>query len=621
MELTTNQKKVFEDRYQWKDEAGNPKESDPSEMFTRVAFSVGTTPDEKNEFRQLLDDFKFVPGGRILASAGTEMETTAYNCYVIPVMPDNIKYGADSRESILDTTKKMVGIMARGGGVGINWSALRPSNARVVTVNGTASGPVGWMDVSSRAVGEVIQGGSRRGAAMFMLNDWHPDILNFINAKRKLDKINNANISVAISNEFMEAVKNDGTWRTRFPDTNHPDYDAMWNGDIRAWEDNGFPIVEYATHRARDIFHAIAECAWDNGEPGVVFLDRAQEASTANGIEKIISVNPCGEQPLGAYSVCNLGSMNLDRYVKDGRFSFVDLAKDARTATRFLDRVIDQTYYLEELPETKRIQQQTIRRVGLGVMGLADALIRLGLRYGSPEAVEFTRRVFYTIKIAALSESAQLACDLGPAKGWERVSPDAPYLQDIPADLANKIDQCGLRNLLVLTQAPTGTTSMLAGVNSGIEPVFAYKTWREDRLGGRWVEAPILEKLNGDFTVAQWDAMVEANDVSVEEHVAMQAAAQEFIDSSVSKTVNAPNEHTVEDTERTFMLAWDNGLKGIAYFRDGCGRAQVLSREGKEEREPHYVEPTDCTTGGAHDTYRKDGCVYCRNCEWSACTL
>jgi len=251
-------------------------------------------------------------------------------------------------------------------------------------------------------------------------------------------------------------------------------------------------------------------------------------------------------------------------------------------------------------------------------MGLADALIRLGLRYGSPEAVEFTSRVFYTLKIAALSESAQLACDLGPAKGWERVSPDAPYLQDIPTDLANKIDQCGLRNLLVLTQAPTGTTSMLAGVNSGIEPVFAFATWREDRLGGRWINAPILEKMMGEVDP---NALVDANEVTVEEHIAMQAAAQRFIDSSVSKTVNAPNNHTVEDTERTFMMAWDNRLKGIAYFRDGCGRAQVLSREGKEEREPHYVEPTDCTTGGAHDTYRKDGCVYCRNCEWSACTI
>lgn len=623
MELTTNQRQVFEDRYQWKDEAGNPKESDPNEMFERVAFSVGTTPDEQQEFLGILRGFKFVPGGRILASAGTDVDVTAYNCYVIPVMPDNIKYGADSRESILDTTKKMVGIMARGGGVGINWSALRPSNARVVTVNGTASGPIGWMDVASRAVGEVIQGGSRRGAAMFMLNDWHPDILNFINAKRKLDKINNANISVAISDEFMEAVKNDDLWTTKFPDTNHPDYDAMWNGDIRSWESNGYPVVQYATHRARLIWRAIADCAWDNGEPGVVFLDRAQRLSTTNGIERIISVNPCGEQPLGAYSVCNLGSMNLDRYVKDGKFSFVDLAKDARVATRFLDRVIDQTFYLEELPETKRIQQQTIRRIGLGVMGLADALIRLGLRYGSKEAVEFTGRVFYTLKIAALSESAQLACDLGPAKGWERVAFDAPYLQDIPTDLANRIDRCGLRNLLVLTQAPTGTTSMLAGVNSGIEPYFAFSTIRDDRLGKRLVVAPIVDALleQGPDDKVLGPEWVEANDVTVEEHIAMQAAAQRFIDSSVSKTVNAPNEHTVEDTERTFMLAWDNGLKGIAYFRDGCGRAQVLSREGKEEREPHYVEPTDCTTGGAHDTYRKDGCVYCRNCEWSACTL
>jgi ribonucleoside-diphosphate reductase alpha chain len=591
-------------------------------MFSRVALSVGTTMDEKEEFYDLLSDFKFVPGGRILASAGSGVAVTAYNCYVIPVSPDNEKYGNDSRESILDTTKKMVGIMARGGGVGINWSTLRPSNARVVRVNGTASGPIGWMDVASRAVGEVIQGGSRRGAAMFMLNDWHPDVLNFINAKRKLDKINNANISVAISDEFMEAVKNDDLWTTRFPDTNHPDYDKMWDGDIRSWEHNGLPVIRYATVRARDIWRAIAESAWDNGEPGVVFLDRAQRLSTANGIERIISVNPCGEQPLGAYSVCNLGSMNLDRYVKNGKFNFTDLAKDARSAVRFLDRVIDQTYYLEELPETERIQRQTIRRIGLGVMGLADALIRLGIRYGSPEAVDFTGKVFYTLKVAALKESNQLAKELGPAEGWKDVSASAPYLQELPTDLANNIDLYGLRNLLVLTQAPTGTTSMLAGVNSGIEPYFSFGYWREDRLGKRWVDAPIVEQMgekHGPLLVdGPW---VSANEVTTEEHIAMQAAAQRFVDSSISKTINAPNEHTVEDVEKAFMLAWDSNLKGIAYFRDGCGRAQVLSREGKEEREPHYVEPADCTAGGAHDTYRKDGCVYCRNCEWSACTV
>ena len=625
MELTTNQEQVFRDRYALKDSSGNPTESDPIQMWSRVARSVGTTPDEYEEFFQLLKDFKFVPGGRILASAGSGHDVTAYNCYVIPVMPDDIKYGADSRDAILDTIKKMVGIMARGGGVGVNWSTLRPSNARVVRVNGTASGPVGWMDVASRAVGEVIQGGSRRGAAMFMLDDWHPDVLNFIHAKKNLDKINNANISVSISNAFMEAVERDDLWTTRFPDTKHPDYDFMWNGDIHAWEDNGLPVVEYESIPAREIWSAIAASAWDNGEPGVVFIERAQELSTAKGIERIICVNPCGEQPLGAYSVCNLGSINLDRYVQNGRFSFVDLAKDARSATRFLDRVIDQTYYLEELPETERIQRETIRRIGLGVMGLADALIRLGIRYGSPEAIEFTSKVFYTLKIAALSESADLARDLGPAKGWEHVRFDAPYLQDLPIDLDEKINRYGLRNLLVLTQAPTGTTSMLAGVNSGIEPYFGFGYWRDDRLGQRFISAPIAEAMPEEFAKSRFTGdhgpWVTANEVTVEEHVAMQAAAQRFVDSSISKTVNAPNEHTVEDTAKTFQLAWEQGLKGIAYFRDGCGRAQVLTREGKEEREPHYAGAVEDDCAEGHDTYRKDGCVYCRRCEWSACTI
>lgn len=617
MEYTDSQMQVFLDRYALKDEAGNAVESRPDQMWDRVAEAIGDTPSEVEDYRNILYGFKFVPGGRILASAGSGHQIVAYNCFVLPVESNLPGIGADSREAIFETMGRMVGIMSRGGGVGINWSVLRPTGSYLRRINGTSSGPIGWMDVASRAVGEVIQGGSRRGAAMFMLADWHPDIDNFIDAKRGLDKITNANVSVAVSTEFMDAVEADGEWRTRFPDTSHPLYNSDWDGDLQAWESNGLPVVEYQAWRARDLWRKIAEAAWDNGEPGIVFLDRAQELSTAGAIEKIISVNPCGEQPLGPYSVCNLGSLNLDAYVKDGRFSFFDFAKDAKTAVRFLDTVIDKTYYMDELPLTK-VNQEKIRRIGLGVMGLADALIRLGYRYGSPEAIEFTRKVFFTLKVSALKSSAYLASEKGYAPGWEQVAWEKiPYLDDIPDDVAELVEEHGLRNLVLLTQAPTGTTSMLAGVNSGIEPYFAFGYWRDDRLGKRWVDAPIKQVRPRGFerpiAVSDENVWVSANEVTVEEHIAMQAAAQEFIDASVSKTINAPNSHTVEDVEKAYTLAWKSGLKGVAYFRDGCGRTQVLTREG--------ASPEEACKRGEHDTFRKDGCTYCANCDWSACSL
>lgn len=608
MEYTQDQLNVFLDRYALKDSDGSAKEQRPDQMWDRVARAIGDSPTEQEEYRDILDRFKFVPGGRILASAGSGHQVTAYNCFVLPVESTVPGVGSDSREAIFETMGRMVGIMSRGGGVGINWSVLRPSGSYLARINGTSSGPIGWMDVASRAVGEVIQGGSRRGAAMFMLADWHPDILNFIQAKRNLDKITNANVSVAISDDFMRAVKSGDMWSMQFPDTTHEKYNSEWDGDLREWQYKGYPVIEHANVPARDLWRQIAEAAWDNGEPGIVFLDRAQQQSTAGSIEKIISVNPCGEQPLGPYSVCNLGSMNLDAYIHADRFAFHDFSRDVGTAIRFLDTVIDKTYYMDELPKTKEMQEK-IRRVGLGVMGLADALIRLGLVYGSAEAVEFTRRVFLTMKLSALKASVRLSDERGPAPGWEEVSRHGipPYLQDIPDDLSSQIDQYGLRNLVLLTQAPTGTTSMLAGVNSGIEPYFALRTVREDRLGKRTVEAPVLRY------APKSEVLVTSETVSVEGHIKMQAAAQEFIDASVSKTINAPNNQTVTDVEDAYMMAWDSGLKGVAYFRDGCGRTQVLSREGTDDKEACFR--------GEHDIYRRDGCSYCQNCDWSACSL
>ena len=345
-DLNEQRTKVFLDRYALKDEKGEPIELAPQEMWWRVSDAIGDTDEQRSKFRDLLYDFKFVPGGRILSGAGTETEVTYYNCYVIPIetkvrrenaealrwyedygegenlhseyeakiRPDT---GSDSREAILDTISVMVDIMSRGGGVGINWSVLRPKGTHLKRVNGTTSGPVSWMDVASHAVQTVTQGGTRRGAAMFMLDDWHPDLMEFIDAKRNLDRITGANVSVSVSDAFMEAVASDSDWDFIFPDTESADYNGLWDGDIGKWRDAGLPVRVHSTRPAREIWQKIAESAWHNGEPGIVFLDRYNQQSTGLGVERIICVNPCGEQGLGPYSVCNLGSMNLAAYLKD----------------------------------------------------------------------------------------------------------------------------------------------------------------------------------------------------------------------------------------------------------------------------------------------------------------
>lgn len=641
---------VFLDRYAARKGLGDREERTPEAMWGRVAVAMDDYTDEVPvgdkyvKFFRILKDFKFVPGGRILAGAGLESEVTFYNCYVIPIEtrarrknrqpaeeiewgyededgqivegrrripPTELDPGNDSREAIFDTIGLMVDIMSRGGGVGINWSVLRPKGAYLKRVNGTSSGPVGWMDVASKAVGEVEQGGSRRGAAMFMLDVWHPDVMEFINAKRDLKRITNANVSVAVSDDFMDAVREDRDWVFEFPSTADPQYNESWDGDLAGWKARGGLVESRGSLPARQVWRALAEAAWASGEPGVVFLDRYNARSTGAGVERLISVNPCGEQGLGAYAVCNLGSMNLQAYVRDHSivedqytlgakeishevggygpqsFDYDEFAADVEVAVEFLDTIIDKTFYF--IPENEAIQKD-LRRIGLGTMGLADALISLGIRYGSPEAVEFTEAVYRVMKDRAIEMSMELARRLGPAPAWRESMLDQPYLAEYlerKPDQRKYLKKHGLRNLFLLTQAPTGTTSILAGVNSGIEPLFAFEYTRKDRTGTHRVKAPAVRRYEEKNSIGRPpafvgtypDYFVTAADVTVEEHIAMQAAAQKYIDSSVSKTINAPYEHTVEDVEKAYTLAYESGLKGLAYFRDGCGRDQVLYRD------------------------------------------
>lgn len=667
MSLTALQEHYWSDRYALRDETGETQEKSIEDTWYRVATSIARNPDEAVAYYEILDGFRFVPGGRILAGAGAESDKTFYNCYVIPVETKDRRRarrggsegsdaGSDSREAIFDTIGTMVGIMSRGGGVGINWSVLRPRDSYLTRVSGHSSGPVGWMDVASTAVGEVIQGGSRRGAAMFMLDIWHPDVLDFINAKRDNSKITNANVSVGVTDKFMRALRNDENWTFVFPDTSHEAYNRLWDGDIEDWVGRGFPVIQYQSVPARSIWKAISEAAHASGEPGVIFIDRYNEQSTANGVERIICVNPCGEQGLGAYSVCNLGAMNLYAYVGGFPFDFDDFTVefdwaefelDVRTAISFLDSVIDKTP--DYLPETRE-RQDSLRRIGLGVMGLADALVALGIRYGSPEAVEFTERVFRVMKDAAIEQSQELAAEFGPAGAWTPELRNRPYLKEYTERTGKSVGP--MRNIFLLTQAPTGTTSLLAGVNSGIEPYFNLATWREDRTGGRWVMARAVGDIMGEIDpdnidMDEYDYVVVSSDITVEEHVAMQAAVQKYVDSSVSKTVNAPREQTADQTARVFNLAYEKGLKGIAYYRDGSRDQQVLYHERPDDRIAQLEEEVailqakldfrtrpvsenatplvpmqagshcpDCSVG---EIVYEEGCQKCYNCGWSAC--
>ena len=575
--------KVFADRYSYKDETGTALEHFPEQMWRRVARSIAAveeTEEVRTEweecFYRALQDFKFVPGGRILAGAGTGHEVTFYNCYVIPSPQD-------SRGGILENLSVMTEIMARGGGVGINLSSLRPRGSYIRSVNGTASGPCSWGELYSVATGDVIQqGGSRRGALMLMLDDWHPDIEELITVKTDLSRINHANLSICASDSFMEAVKADGTWDLVFPDTTDPEYDEVWNGDLAAWRARGKPVKVYRTLKAREIWAKICEAAWRSAEPGLVFMERYQKRSNTWYFEKIRCVNPCGEQGLPAWGVCNLGAINLSAFVEDGVMDYELLAKTSRVAIRFLDDVIDATPYFIE--ENEQQQRNGTRRTGLGTMGLADALIKMKVRYGSKQSMPVIERIYRTIRDASYSASMEIAKEKGPFPQFDSEKyMQGSFIRQLPAALQEQIATHGVRNGVILTQAPTGTTSLLSGVSSGIEPVFDFAMKRVDRTGEHILYHPLFKEWQDAHDGEPVpDYFASSNDLRPEDHVRVQAVIQEYTDSSISKTVNAPNSYEIADVDELYTLAYDLGCKGITFFRDGS-RTPVLSRVEEEE--------------------------------------
>ena len=564
-----------------------PIETEPEQMMDRVARGIAEV--EKNQklrktwstnFRWLLDEWKFVPGGRILTAAGTDQDLTYYNCYVIP-SPN------DSREGIMTTLTQMTEIMSRGGGVGINLSTLRPRHAYVKGVNGRSSGSVSWGALYSFVTGLIEQGGSRRGALMLILNDWHPDVFDFINSKREAGKITNANISVGISDKLMDAVKADADWDLVFPDSADPDYDELWDGDLDSWVGAGRKVLHYKTIKARELWDAIIESAWASAEPGLWFRERSNKMANSWYFNPLVCTNPCGEQPLGAWSVCNLGALNLARFydAEKNDVAWDELDKATRYATRFLDNVIDTTpYFFDENRDT----QQNERRVGLGTMGIAELMLSLGVRYGSEESVTFIEKVYKAIAVAAYETSSELAKEKGafPKFDAEKFL-ESGYMQQMPDELRAQIAEDGIRNVTLLTQAPTGTTGTMVNTSTGIEPFFSWVYYRKSRLGLHEEQVPVV----ADYYAQNPDAdelpdyFVTAMDLSPDEHVKVQGAFQRWIDSAISKTCNVPNDYSVEQVSDLYMYMYELGCKGGTIYRDGSRDEQVLMLKGDDRAE------------------------------------
>jgi ribonucleoside-diphosphate reductase alpha chain len=548
------------------------------ETWARVAEAVAAaeSPERREAFRlealEALAEFRFLPAGRILAGAGTGRSVTLFNCFVMGEIPDDLG-------GIFEHLREAAVTLQQGGGVGMDFSSLRPSGALVRGVGADASGPLSFMDVWDSMCRTILSAGQRRGAMMGCLRIDHPDIEAFIDAKRDRARLRNFNVSALVTDAFMAALGADAEWP------------LVFDGAV------------YKTVRAADLWTRLMRATYDAAEPGVIFIDRVNEANNLAYCEAILASNPCGEQMLPSYGACLLGSMNLARLVAapfapGAALDEDQLAALTRTAVRFLDNVIDISRYPLE---AQRAEARGKRRLGIGVTGLADALMFCGARYGSDEAFALTGRWLAIIKREAYRESARLAAEKGPFPLYDPVILDRPNLRDLDADTRALIAAHGLRNGCLTSIAPTGTTSLLAGnVSSGIEPVFAYAYTRKVRQkdGSSRVEA--VE----DYALGVWKALhgdepppaeifVSAQDLTPVDHLRMQAAAQPFIDSSISKTVNCPEDIAFEDFEGVYRQGYAMGCKGLTTYRPNpvTGAVLAVASTGVAEVEPRDGGP------------------------------
>ncbi|WP_341367194.1 adenosylcobalamin-dependent ribonucleoside-diphosphate reductase [Yoonia sp. BS5-3] len=551
---------IWDMKYRFKAADGTPVDETVQDTWRRIAKALAAVEKDpgawEDKFYNALADFKYLPAGRITAGAGTARSVTLFNCFVMGTVPDDMG-------GIFDMLKEAALTMQQGGGIGYDFSTIRPKGAAVQGVAADASGPLSFMDVWDAMCRTIMSAGSRRGAMMATMRCDHPDVEDFITAKSDPARLRMFNMSVLITDPFMEAVKADAPW------------DLVFDGEV------------YRTVQARDLWDAIMQSTYEYAEPGVIFIDRINQMNNLNYCETIAATNPCGEQPLPPYGACLLGSINLARLVTDPFVDAAALDEDAltdlvATAVRMMDNVVDASRFPLE---AQAAEAQAKRRIGLGVTGLADALLMLGLRYGSDEAARQTERWTHAIARAAYLASSHLATEKG---AFPLFDADAfltsGAMQDMDDDVRDAIRQNGIRNALLTSIAPTGTISLYAGnVSSGIEPVFAYAYTRKvlQKDGSRTEEEVV------DYAVQMWrdlkgdaplpDYFVNAQTLAPLDHVRMQAAAQKWIDSSISKTINCPEDISFAEFKEVYMAAWDQGCKGCTTYRPNDVTGSVLS--------------------------------------------
>ena len=577
--LSDNAKRVLERRYVKKDSQGRVLET-PEAMFRRVAKHIAGAESKYGEasqvekieevFHEMMTEFKFLPNSPTLMNAGRRLGQLAA-CFVLPV--------EDSMEGIFEALKNAALIHKSGGGTGFSFSRLRPARSRVGTTGGIASGPVSFMKIFNTATEQVKQGGTRRGANMSILRVDHPDIMEFITCKKNNRELNNFNISVAVTDVFMDSVKDNTSYSLWDPRDNRK------TGELDA----------------RTVYHALVDQAWENGDPGIIFLDRINRDNPTPALGDIESTNPCGEQPLLPLEACNLGSINLAKFVSENgdgpTMDYEGLKETVWSAVRFLDDTIDVSKY--PLPEIDKMVKAN-RKIGLGVMGFSDMLYQLGVPYNGERALEIAEEIMSFVQTESHEASQDLAEERGVFGSFEK-------------SIFKDREGCAYRNATTTTIAPTGTLSIIAGCSSGIEPLFALSFVRNVMDNDRLLEVnPYFEKVakeRGFYSPELMDTIagkgsvrdleeipkdvrevfVTAHDITPEWHIRMQAAFQKYTDNAVSKTVNLPRDCPVEDVLKVYNLAYELGCKGVTIYRDGSKENQVLSFADKEKSEDVFM--------------------------------
>ncbi|MCF7790984.1 MAG: adenosylcobalamin-dependent ribonucleoside-diphosphate reductase [Victivallales bacterium] len=568
-------KDIWQRKYKFKGNNTLEEDFTVEDTWRRVAKAIAEKEKEpktrEKEFYSILEDFKFLPAGRITANAGTGLDcVTMFNCYVLNDIDDSI-------EGIFETVKNAALTQKQGGGVGFDFSSIRPKSSSIQGCGAKASGPISFMQVLDATCRTIMSAGQRRGAQMGVMRCDHPDIQEFIKVKQDGESLKMFNLSVGITDEFIEAVKNNDNWELKF------------NGEV------------YKTIHASELWDSIMKSTYNYAEPGFILIDRINKLNNLHYCEKIKATNPCGEQPLPPFGACLLGSLNLTRFVKypftaRAAIDFEKLEKTVGIAVRFLDNVIELSNYPLEAQAEEAVAK---RRIGLGITGLADLFIFMKTKYGSRESIELAEDIMEKITNTAYRTSVELAKEKGPFPLFEPEKfLQGEFIRKLPEDIRDSIRKHGIRNSHLTSIAPTGTISILAGnVSSGLEPVFAMHYKRKVR---NTTEDDISEFEVTDYAYHEYlkfrrlevlddsklpDYFVTADSVTPEEHLAIQGALQKFVDSSISKTINIPEDYPFEKFKNIYMMAYEKGLKGCTTFRPSEYITGVLVKNKTKKKE------------------------------------